>query len=52
VRLGPQAVVAIAGLLGMTAAAALASDWIRQRGAVTGGASDPPADQECRDPTT
>lgn len=36
-RLGPQAAVGIAGLFGMTAAAALASDWVRQRGALTGG---------------
>ncbi len=35
-RLGPQVAVGIAGLLGMTAAAVLASDWIRQRGALAG----------------
>jgi MFS family permease len=34
VRLSPQSVVMIAGLLGMTGAAALASDWARQRGAL------------------
>jgi MFS transporter len=39
-RLGPQAAVGIAGLLGMTTAAALASDWVRQRGALTGEPSE------------
>ncbi len=40
--IGPQRVVAIAGLLGLTAAAALASDWARQRGALLPGLDDRP----------
>jgi hypothetical protein len=37
VRFGPQAVVAAAGLAGLTAAAALAVGWAGQRGALAGG---------------
>lgn len=38
--IGPQRVVAIAGALGVTAAALLATDWARQRGALTSGLDD------------
>jgi hypothetical protein len=37
-RIGPRAVVAIAGLIGVTLAGALATDWARHRGTL---ASDP-----------
>ena len=44
-RIGPQAAVAVAGLLGLVLAAALANDWTRQRGEITitrSGAPSPP----------